>query len=141
MTVMYKSVAKAEPGVVGGGQMKYYAAIVRERPVGLRKFANAIARTSRLNTSDVFGILETFLDNLHEYLEEGRIIQLGDLGTFTPSINSLGSDTSEGVSRASIIRFKVNFRPGKYLRKRLSQVEFSKVVNDSTEEEDPEVQA
>lgn len=129
MSVMYKSVARAEPGVVGGGQVKYYAAIVREQPVELRKFANAIARTSRLNTSDVFGVLETFLDNLYEYLEEGRTVKLGDLGTFTPSINSLGVESAEGVSKSSILRYKVNFRPGPFLKKRLSQVEFNKVTD------------
>ncbi len=136
---MYKSVPRSEPGVAGGGQVKYYAAIVRERPVGLRKFANAIARTSRLNTSDVFGVLETFLDNLHEYLEEGRIVRLGDLGSFTPSINSLGADTAEEVSKSSIVRFKVNFRPGLFLRKQLAQVEFNKVTDDSAPEPEPEV--
>lgn len=136
---MYKSVARPEPGVAGGGQIKYYATIVRERPVGLRKFANSIARTSRLNSSDVFGVLETFLDNLHEYLEEGRIVKLGDLGSFTPSINSIGTETAEEVSKSSIVRFKINFRPGPFLRKRLSQVEFSKVTDEASAVPEPEV--
>ena len=133
MSVMYKTVARAEPGVVGGGQTKFYPAIVRGRPIKLRKFATDITRTSRLATSDVYGVLEAFLDNLYAYLEEGRIVQLGDFGTFTPSINSQGVTDPTQVNQSAILRYKINFRPGPFLRKRLGEVDFEKITNESGE--------
>jgi hypothetical protein len=50
MSIMYKAMPKTQPGVVGGGQIKYYAGIVRERPVGIRKFATEISNMSTLTT-------------------------------------------------------------------------------------------
>ena len=76
MSIMYKAVPKTQPGVVGGGQIKYYAGIVRERPVVIRKFAAEISNMSTLTTTDVFAVLESFLERLHMQLEEGRYCQM-----------------------------------------------------------------
>ncbi len=133
MTVMYKSVPKVQPGVLGGGLIKFYATIVRERPVELRKFASEIANMSTLTTTDVFAVLEAFVDRLYVHMEEGRIVRMGDFGTFTPSLNSLSNDQPESVSRSSIKRFKVNFRPSLLLKGRLSNVQFEKVIDGSIE--------
>ncbi len=133
MSVMYKSVARVEPGVLGGGQSKYYATIVRERPIELRKFATEIANMSTLTTTDVFAVLESFIDRLYVHLEEGRIVKMGEFGSFSPSINSTGADIPERVNQSSIKRFKVNFRPSALLSERLANVKFEKVINGSIE--------
>lgn len=125
MSIMYKAVPKTQPGVVGGGQIKYYAGIVRERPVVIRKFAAEISNMSTLTTTDVFAVLESFLDRLHVHLEEGRIVQLGDLGSFSPNLGSIGEDIPGDVSIRTIKNLRVNFRPSKELKKRLS-VDFEK---------------
>ena len=135
MAVLYKAVPKAQPGVAGGGQIKYYASIVREQPVNLRRFANDISKMSTLTTGDVYGVLELFMDRLHFYLEDGKIVKMGDFGSFSPAIGSSGSDTPEQINRLSITRYKVNFRPSTELANRLSNVEFHKVTNGTTDEE------
>jgi len=134
MTVMYKSVARIEPGVLGGGQNKYYATIVRERPVELRKFASEIAHMSTLTTTDVYAVLESFIDRMYTYLEDGRIVRLGDFGSFSPSINSVGTLLAEEVDQRAIVRFKVNFRPSSLLKERLSKVKYEKAGNGSAAE-------
>ena len=136
MSVMYKAVPKGQPGVVGGGQIKYYASIVRDRPVNLRKFASEIADKCTLNTGDVFAVLELFLQQLDYHMEDGRVIKLGDLGTFSPSMHSNGEDTPEKVSHFNISNYRVVFKPSKYLAKRLAKVEFEKVSNGTTIEEE-----
>ncbi len=138
MSIMYKSVPKGQPGVVGGGVVKYYAGIVRERPVVIRKFATEIANMSSLTTTDVYAVLESFMDRLHVHLEEGRIVRLGELGTFSPTLSSSGEDLPEDVSRSSIRKLRVNFRPSAELTARLSNVKFDKVANGSTSEPEPE---
>lgn len=129
MAVLYKSVPKSQPGVVGGGQIKYYASIVREQPVKLRKFAEDISEMSTLTTGDVFGVLELFMKRLNFYLEDGKIVKMGDFGSFSPSIGSSGSVSPEEINRKSITRYKVNFRPSPILAERLSKVKFEKVSN------------
>ena len=134
MSVMYKSTARIEPGVLGGGQPKYYATIVRERPVELRKFANEISNMSTLTTTDVYAVLESLVDRMYVHLEEGRIIKLAEFSSFSPSINSTGAQLPEQVNQSSIKRFKINFRPSSLLSERLSNVSFEKVGNGSIEQ-------
>ncbi len=138
MSVMYKSVAKSQPGVLGGGQSKYYAGIVRERRIELRKFATEISNMCTLTTTDVFAVLESLIDRMYVHLEEGRIVRLGEFGSFSPSINSVGVELPEEVNRSVIKRFKVNFRPSSLLSERLSNVKFEKVVNGSIADPEPE---
>lgn len=126
MSVMYKAMPKAQPGVVGGGQIKFYAAIVRERPVEIRKIANEISNFSSLTTTDIFAVLESFLDRMHVYLEEGRIVKLGDLGSFSPALASHGEEVAEDVNQQTIKKLKINFRPSLELKSRLLQVKFEK---------------
>ena len=135
MSVMYKSVSRPEPGILGGGTVKYYATIVRERPIELRKFATEIANMCTLTTVDVYAVLESFIIRLHSHLEEGRIVKLGDFGSFSPSILSLAADTPDEVQRGNIKRFKVNFRPSQLLQERLSVVKFEKIANGTSEQQ------
>jgi nucleoid DNA-binding protein len=71
-------------------------------------------------------VLESFLDRLHVHLEEGRIVKLGDLGNFSPAISSIGTDALGDVSKSSIKKLRVNFRPSVELKDRLSRVKFEK---------------
>ena len=130
MTVLYKSVPKGQPGVVGGGTIKYYAGIVRQQPIEIRKFATEIASRCTLTTTDIYAVLESFLERMHVYIEEGRIVKLGDFGSFSPSLNSAGEEAPEDVDQYSISKMKINFRPSKELRKRLDNVDFLKSGSD-----------
>lgn len=127
MSIIYKAVPKGQPGVVGGGQIKYYASIVRDRKVSIRKFATEIANMSTLTTTDVYAVLESFLDRLHVYLEEGRIVKLGDVGSFSPALSSGGEETPADVDIQTIRKLRVNFRPSNELNYRLSRVRFEKL--------------
>lgn len=135
MAVLYKVVRKSQPGLVGGGNHKFYASIVRQQPVELRKFASEISKMCTLTTTDIYAVLESFLERLHTYMEEGRIIRLGDLGSFTPSLSSAAEITPADVDQFSINKMKVIFRPSQELSYRLSNVKFLKTgtAEDSSE--------
>ncbi len=135
MTVKFKAVPKGQPGVVGGGTIKYYATIIRGERVDTRQFAEDIAEMNLLSTTVVFGVLEAFFKRSNHYLNEGRTLDLGQFGMFTPYINSTGKDTSDKVNKNSIDRYHVSYRPSKLLRKQLKFVEFQKVSNGTTTEE------
>lgn len=138
MSVSYKVVAKGKPGVEGGGEIKYYASIVRGKKLGLRSFVEEIAQMNTLQTPDVFAVLESFLQMSAKHLSEGRAIDMGQLGTFSPAIQSRGEVTPKDVNRNSIVRLKVNFRPSSLLSERLSVAKFEKVKNGSISQEEPE---
>lgn len=127
MSIDYKAIKKGQPGIVGGGQQKYYASIVRGKKVDLRTFVEEIAEMNTLNTADVFAVLETFLQIGVRHLSDGRSINMGQLGNFSPSLQSYPEESAREVDRSSIKSFKVNFRPSTILRDRLSTVKFEKV--------------
>jgi len=127
MTVLYKAVPKGQPGVVGGGTIKYYAEIVRQQPINMRKFATEIADRSTLTTTDVFAVLESLLERMHYHMEDGRIIKLGDFGSFSPSMSSKAEDLPRDVDEYTISKIRVNFRPSMELRSRLDKLKFRKL--------------
>ena len=127
MSVLYEVVPKGQPGVVGGGTIKYYAKIVRQEPINMREFADEIAERSTLTTPVVYTMLECLLDRMHYHMKAGRPIKLGDFGSFSPSLSSKPEDVPEGVNKDSISKVKILFRPGKVLRSRLDSLDFRKM--------------
>lgn len=132
--IKFKSVEKGEPGVLGGGTPRFYASIVRNEKVDLRTLVEEIAESNTLNTADVLAVLESFLQMSTRHLSKGSAIDMGQLGTFSPSIQSLPEETAGDVDQNSIKRFKVNFRPSRILRDRLALVKYKKVSNGAVEE-------
>jgi predicted histone-like DNA-binding protein len=126
MSVQFKVVRRAEPGVVGGGQYKYYASIKRDREVNMRRFVNAIWARSTVNVADVYAVIETFLQLIPEFLLEGQAIDLGPLGKFKVNIRSMGHMEPESVSAYSISNAKLLFVPGFELKEKLSTMRFVK---------------
>lgn len=127
MSVMFKAVAKGKPGVAGGGEEKYYATIVWDRKINLRAFVEEIAEANTLQTTDVLAVLESFFKSCTKHLTEGRTIDMGQLGLFSPSLQSVGEATADDVDKHSIRKIKVNFRPSTLLRDQLSIAKFEKV--------------
>jgi predicted histone-like DNA-binding protein len=135
MSVKFKSLPKGQPGVAGGGNIKYYATIVRGEKVDTRKFAEDIAEMNLMSTTAVFAVLEAFFKRSGSYLAEGRTLDLGQFGIFTPHINSTAAESPDKVNQNSISRYKVIYRPSKLLNKQLKNVEFQKLSNGTATEE------
>ncbi len=144
MSIQYRAIRRAEPGgrtpgVAGGGQHKYYAGIVREREVSLRKIVNQISSRSTVTTADAFAVIENFLTLLPEHLLEGRTVNLGQFGRFKMYLRSRGHETPEQVSIFSIKGTKMAFIPSQDLKDGMAAIKFSKVAGAGTvtdEEED-----
>ncbi len=130
MSVKYKVMPKGQPGVVGGGEIKYYAAIARESKVDLRTFLEDAQELNVAHSGAFLAVLETFLSRVNHYLLNGKAVDLGQLGTFYPAISSSAEDAPEDVSKESIRRFKVNFRPSNLLQERMLRVKFEKLAED-----------
>jgi predicted histone-like DNA-binding protein len=68
----------------------------------------------------------SLVHNVSEELNDGRIVRLGKLGTFQIGISSDGMVTEEEVNPSIITKSRILFRPGKKLRKVLSDLSFRK---------------
>jgi nucleoid DNA-binding protein len=59
-------------------------------------------------------------------LEEGKIVELGELGVFQVGVKSTGHPISQEVSAYSVRKAKLNFRPGTELKKMILNLKFRK---------------
>lgn len=122
MTLKLKIVERSNPQMPMAPK-KYYASPAQRDEVNLRKLAEAISDGSTLRTTDIMAVLEGLLLELPKQLVEGRIVKLGDFGSFTLNISSVGHDNADEVSSRSVIGKRIIFRPGKEVRKRLENLE------------------
>ncbi len=100
-----------------------------EAIVGLEELAEMIEKKSSMSRGDILGVLAEVETTACYMLENGHPVKLGILGTFYPSIETKSVDSPEEVTGKLIKRFKVIFKPSKYLKNRFKNVEF--VLGDS----------
>ncbi len=127
MPIKFKSIEKAQPGITGGGERKFYATKVSSGDIQLRELAKDISTISTVSTADVMAVLEALLETMPKYLADGKTIRLGDFGSFNIGISSRGESDAKSVTAHSITKNKMRFTPGKELRNTLSTVSYEKI--------------
>ena len=126
MTVKYSVVPKKDPRDLDAPP-KYYPTVVSKERSDLRDIANRITQMSTVTSVDTMAVLEAFLLVIPEELAEGKIVELGELGSFRLTVLASGEDHPEDVSKRNIKEVKVRFKPGKLLKQILKGLEFRKV--------------
>ncbi|MGV3508302.1 MAG: HU family DNA-binding protein [Sphingobacteriaceae bacterium] len=126
MPAKYKAVKRGEPGVVGGGTQKHYASIVTNGERSIEQLTTSIERVSTVSGADIRAVLYAAVDVIPDFLSEGSIIRLGDLGSFRLSLSSKGVATEEEVTASTISDTRIIFTPGPKLRQMLSNISFQK---------------
>ena len=125
MAVKYNVIQKAYPGDPTGPK-KFYANSIADGEVSLRNLSKEIAQTSSISESDVYATLIDLAKMLSKHLSDGKIVRLGDFGSFQISISSEGMDVMNKVNSASIKSAKILFRPGLDLRETLATLKYEK---------------
>jgi len=125
MAVKLKAVQRVNPQDVTAPQ-KFYALAVGDGRTNLKRLARLIAMQCTVNRADCLAVLAALEDNIIMELQEGRIVELGELGTFQLGVSSMGSLTSEEVGSSSVKKARLNFRPGEELKKMLNNLSFTK---------------
>lgn len=126
MSVNYKVIQRGEPGVIGGGTKKYYAAVEPGKTLRLDELSQDIADNTTVSETDAYAVLKALEKQLPKQLSRGFKIKLGDFGYFRLSISSTGHDNEEDVSEHSIKKSRIIFTPGKYIKDVLKTVRYLK---------------
>lgn len=129
MSVEYKVVKYASPGVKGGGDYKYYPRITHRKIVKMKELCEHIALVSTFSEGDVMGVLHTFITEIPDLLKDNCSIDLEGLGIFSLHVSGEGSDTEEGVTARNITNTKIAFLPSKRLKAEVSDAKFIKARN------------
>ena len=102
------------------GATKYYAQIAHTTPVMRKDVINAIEKLTSLSSSDVKSCLDALEYQVTHYLQQGRTVRLGDLGSFRPTISSLGTTELEKCNANLIRRVRCRFTPSGQMNLSLS---------------------
>ena len=129
MPVKYKAIGIGKPGVIGGGEIKYYASIDRDNRVKFPDILEEIAELNVAHHGAIYGVMETFFSRIYYHVSNGRGVEIGSLGSFYPSLSSLPSDSANEVRNDNIKKFKLLFRPSSRLKSKLNNVKFIKISN------------
>ena len=126
MTVKFNIVPKKDPRNLEAPP-KYYPTVVSTGRSDLREIANRITAMSTVTSVDTIAVLEAFLKVIPDELKNGRIVELGEFGTFRLTVLASGEAHPEEVGKRNIKEAKVRFKPGKLFKQVLKGLEFRKV--------------
>ncbi|AIH01668.1 HU family DNA-binding protein [Riemerella anatipestifer] len=126
MSIKYKTIQKAQLGVAGGGDKKFYASPVYQGEKTLEGLTKDIEKISTVSGADIRAVLYALVDVMQTSLSEGRIVRLGELGSMRVSLSSEGKAKEEEVTSAAVKSAKVLFTPGSDLKKMLQTLKFEK---------------
>ena len=127
MSIKFKTLERGEPGVVGGGTKKWYAATVNDQRANLKDLTVDIERISTVNRADIVAVLTALVQQIPEKLTNSTIIELGELGYLRTHLKSSGVATEEDVSSSIIVGHKVVFYPGQDIKNALKTASYQKV--------------
>lgn len=122
----FKVVEKANP-INREAPKKFYAQIVTEGETTMDDLVQEIEKFSALSEPDIRGVIIAFENAIQKKLAEGRIVRMEKMGSFYPSLSSVGEESAEKVTAHSIRAVRVNYRPGKRILDALKNCTKSKI--------------
>jgi predicted histone-like DNA-binding protein len=125
MPVKFNIVPKKDPRNLEA-EPKYYAAVKSDGRADTNTIARSINSMSTVSAPDTLAVLEAFLHVVPEKLADGKIVELGDFGTFRITVSSEGAALAEEVTARNITETRVIFTPGKRFKQMLETIEFQK---------------
>lgn len=125
MPAKYHIVARGKPGQPAAPK-KYYPSAITTGRTNARQLSTRIAEISTLSTIDTLAMLEALLNAIPHELAQGRLVDLGDFGSFRLRLDTDGADSPEKVSSRQIKQVRVRFTPGKVFQALLDNIEFVK---------------
>jgi predicted histone-like DNA-binding protein len=127
MAIKFRPVNRVNPQDVAAPQ-KFYATAVGDGRTDFKRLAKLISMQSTVSKADCLAVLSSLEENVIMELQEGRIVDLGELGTFQVGILSEGRETFEEVNANVVKSARLRFRPGKEFKRMLKAgLEFQKI--------------
>ena len=103
---------------------RYYVQAVKTGTCDLERPAYLIVNQSTVSEADCLAVLHSFVHNMMDELEQGRVVELGHLGNFQIKVSSLPSNSPEEVGIENVKSIGVNYRPSLRIKKRLKKIKF-----------------
>lgn len=128
MSIKYKVIKRGQPGVVGGGEKKFYASANMTGEADIDRLTKDIEKISTVSGADIRAVLYALVDVATDELADSNIVRLGDLGSLRMSLNSNGYDTPSKVDATAVKNTKVIFSPGKKIKEMQKTLTYKQAV-------------
>jgi predicted histone-like DNA-binding protein len=110
---------------------KWYAHATSTGSKTLKQISREIAKRCTPNYADTLDILENLTQMLMAYMAEGKIVRLGNFGSFQIALKSEGAEMQDQFNAALIRKTKIVFRPSEDAKKMLNNLEFENIKADT----------
>lgn len=120
----------SEPGNKDS-EKKYYAMSKSTGVADLRYLSKLIAARSTVSSADVKAVLDNLNFFMDLELQEGKIIQLGELGNFRISVGSEGVADKKKFNASMIRPPRLVFTPGSDLRDTKKVMDYTLIKKES----------
>ncbi len=121
--VQIKAIPRKNP-IDSAAPPKFFAHAIKAGLVDLERLAWLVSNQCTVRESDCYAVLLALEHNILDEMRQGNVVQLGQLGNFQVGVRSQGSETAEEVTSYSVKSAHMNFRPGKRLRKMLTNLDY-----------------
>ncbi|WP_339794964.1 HU family DNA-binding protein [uncultured Imperialibacter sp.] len=98
MSISFNIVGRKNP-IDQSAPAKFYAVVNATGEVNQRDISQEIAERSTVTPTDSMAVVEALLTMIPKMLADGKIVRLGDLGTFYTSVKSQGAATPRRVQK------------------------------------------
>ena len=142
MSVKY-SVNQQKHDVTGNGILKFFAKAQSSGVIDFDSICETISDRGTATKGDVMASLDGCIFAMKTALKDGRIVRLGDFGSFQIGVKSEGTLTEKEFTSSKIKGAHILFRPGSSLINMLANLTYQKAAAGAATEEEviPEVPA
>ncbi len=126
MSLKIKTVARKNP-LDQAAPPKYYASAISSGKVDLEGLCDRISQNSTLSHGEIFNTVISLVEEINFQLDEGKIVEVGKLGTFRLTVNSDGVATAEEVSANLVKKVNVRYRAGSDISTKVNSIKLEKV--------------
>jgi predicted histone-like DNA-binding protein len=90
--------------------------------IDLRRICEEISFESTHSVADVVGVITALGVKLQQHLEDGKIVDLGDVGKFKIGFKSTAADNEKDLTpKRNIKKYHLNYQPSKIMKHRLKK--------------------
>ena len=105
---------------------KYVAKSVRSGQMSFSKTCAKVSRLCGVHRKVVDLVVSGLVDMMAEDIDDGKSVQLGEFGIFSPTIRTKSSDEEKEISSKSIVQRKILFYPGKIFKDTLADMSITR---------------
>lgn len=116
----------------------YKVAAVRQQTVGFDALVKEVGNSCGVHRTQTKAVVEALIDRLIHYMDLGLPVNVGELGSFKPTVRTKVKETAEEVNADNVVSRVVRFYPGKRLKEMLEDLSIQTFGNDLKEEANTE---